>query len=223
MSTRELRFAIVTSTAGSVMNAILSNEFFRTRVQLVVADHAGLASEKAARHDVSTVVVPEADEGKFCNRLAPLLEEHAIDFVFSFYTQFYSAGIRAAFEDRIINAHPSLLPAFKGADGFGDTIAYGALLAGNTIEFIADVMCPVDGAAPIARTRHRVFVQQCKALLQVAHWLQQGRVTVDDRRVVLDGARFDGATFSPALEDDDVIAFDPPNPFRDGVEAMGAG
>jgi folate-dependent phosphoribosylglycinamide formyltransferase PurN len=64
---------------------------------------------------------------------------------------------------------------------------YPARFAGNTVEFIADMMdkgkilmqtaCPVAQNAPVEHTRHRIFVHQCRALIQVAHWLQQGRMT----------------------------------------------
>ena len=139
----------------------------------------------------------------------------------SYYEQFYSEPFRA-FRDRIVNFHPSLLPAFKGADGFGDTVAYPARFAGNTVELVAEVMdegkivmqsvCPVDANAPVAQTRHRVFAQQCKALIQVARWFQDGRVYVDGHRVTIGDASFDDEEFSPALDDAEAIRWTPPDP-----------
>lgn len=221
MTGRDLRFAIVVSTSGSVMDEVLKNEFVRERVHLVV-DRGGLAHEKARRRGVPMVVAAESRDDRFCRKLLELLQQQAIDFVFSYSTEVYSADLRSVFRDRIINVHPSLLPAFKGADGFGDTIAYHARFAGNTVEFIADVMdegkiimqtaCPVDGNAPVEYTRHQVFVQQCKALVQVVHWLQEGRVTVDGHRVTVAGAKYDSSMFSPALDCADAIDLVPPNP-----------
>jgi phosphoribosylglycinamide formyltransferase-1 len=222
MSEDALQFAFVVSSGGAAMNEVLKNEFVRSRTQIVVADHDGPAAERARAHDVETVIVDEAAPEPFCEQLQPILEAHAIDVVFSYYEQFYSEPFRREFRDRILNFHPSLLPAFKGADGFGDTVAYPARFAGNTVELIADVMdegkivmqtvCAVDANAPVARTRHRVFVQQCQALIQVAHWFQDGRVQVDGHRVTIDGASFDDAEFSPALDDADAIRWSPPDP-----------
>ena len=213
---------MVVSTTGSVMNEVLKNEFFRARVGLVVTDHSGPAYDNAQRRGVPAMVVAEDDADGFCEKLLPLFTDRAIDYVFSFYTKFYSATFRSAFRDRILNFHPSLLPAFKGADGFGDTVAYPARFAGNTVEFIADVMdegkiimqtvCAVDQSAPLERTRHRVFVHQCQALLQAAHWLQEGRVAVKGRHVIVAGATFDGGAFSPALDSDDAAGWMPPDP-----------
>jgi hypothetical protein len=55
-------------------------------------------------------------------------------------------------------------------------------------------------------------VQQCQALIQVAHWFQEGRISTDGRRVIVAGARYDGPSFSPALEHPDAVGCDPPNP-----------
>jgi len=217
---------MVISTAGSVMNEVLKNAFFRARVRVVVVDHEGPADELARAYGIPTVIIIEEDRDRFCDKLLSLFGQHAIDYVFSFYTSFYSEDFRSAFQDRILNFHPSLLPAFKGMDGFGDTVTYPARFAGNTVEFIADVMdegkiimqtvCAIDPNSPIEQTRHQVFVQQCKALLQSAHWLQEGRISVEGRRVDVNGASFDCASFSPALDRDDIASWEPPNPYAEG-------
>ena len=142
-----------------------------------------------------------------------------IDYVISYYTNFYSKQLRDAYLDRILNVHPSILPAFKGMDGFGDNVLYHAKLVGNTVEFIADVMdegkiimqtaYPYATTVPLAVVGHRVFVQQCKALLQVTKWLTEGRVVVAGRCVSIAGATFDGPEFSPALDFTDAIELSP--------------
>ena len=223
MSNNALRFGMVVSTAGSVMNEVLRNHFFRSRVQVVITSTAGAACDKARAHGVDVEVLDEQDVELFSERCAGTLRERRVDYVFSFYTQFFSRAFRTAFTDRVLNFHPSLLPAFKGADGFGDTVAYQSRFAGNTIEFIADVMdegkiimqtvCPVDTNALVERTRHQVFVQQCRALLQVARWLQDGRVSVDGRAVLIARARFDSPSFSPSLDWAEAAQWAPPDPF----------
>ena len=60
--------------------------------------------------------------------------------------------------------------------------------------------------------RHRLFVQQCRSVLQVTRWLAAGRIRTEGHRVVVDGARYDDAACCPALEDPEVIAFEPPAP-----------
>ena len=72
-------------------------------------------------HD-STETFLEMDQDGFCNRLLAYLDMNEIDYVISYYTNFYSKQLRDAYLDRILNVHPSILPAFKGMDGFGDSM-----------------------------------------------------------------------------------------------------
>lgn len=220
MSQRDLRFAIVTSTSGSVMNEVLKNDFFRRKVHSVIVDRECDALKKARDHGVRTKAFYEDGIDPFCDRLREYLINNEIDYVFSYYTNFYTKPIRDTVPDRIINFHPSLLPAFKGIDGFGDTLAYHARFAGNTVEFIADVMdegkiimqtaCPIDTNIPVRIIRHRIFVQQCKALLQVAKWLNDGRISVEGRCVTVAGGKYHDFEFSPALDFDDAALLDLP-------------
>jgi len=118
----------------------------------------------------------------------------------------------------LINLHSSLLPAFKGNDAWEYIAAYGARFTGSTVEFIHERMdegkiilqtvCPWDDTQPEAVLRHRGFVQQCRALLQLARWLAEGRVRTDGCRVLVQGARFDNFEFSPALDFDDAMRFE---------------
>src|SRR5262249_30866085 len=157
------------------------NSHFKSLIHSVVCDRSCDAVEKARAHGVSVEVFAEPMSEKFCHRLHEYLKAHHIDYVFSFYTSFYSETIRRAFVDRLINLHPALLPAFKGNDAWEYVSAYGVRFTGSTVEFIHERMdegkiilqtvCPWDANQPPAFTRHRIFVQQCKALIQVARWL----------------------------------------------------
>lgn len=217
MSKSDLRFAVVASTSGSVMNQVLGNEFFRNRVHSVIVDRYCGAVDKARSHGVHTELLIENDNDLFCRRLLYYLTAHDIDYVFSYYTKFYTKWLRDAFQDRIINFHPSLLPAFKGIDGFGDTVAYHARFVGNTVEFIDQAMdegkiimqtaCPLDTTVSLKVVRHRLFVQQCQALLQVAKWVTDNRIIVHGRCVTVNNAAFDSSDFSPALDFEDARHF----------------
>lgn len=200
------------------MNEVLRDSFLRERVELVVADRPCAALDVARTHDVPAELVERPSVEAFCDVLSERLEDRRVDYVLSYYTEFYSSRFRHDHEDRIVNFHPSILPAFKGMDGFGDAVRYPARYTGNTVEFIADVMdegkiimqtvCPIDAARPTADTRHRVFIQQCKALLQVVRWLDAGRITVDGRVVTVRDGCFDDLEFSPAIDDPVVRAWD---------------
>jgi phosphoribosylglycinamide formyltransferase-1 len=218
------RFAFVTSTAGSVMNELLGNEFLRSHVHAVVADRPCDALVKAAHHGIPTRLIDAPTPEPFCRELAQHLQDRRIDYVLSFYTQFYAKDFRDRFRHRIVNSHPSLLPAFKGMRGFEDGIAYHCRIVGSTTELIRDVMdegaiviqaaTAVDLSKDLAVTRHRVFVQQCKSMLQTVKWIVDGRLSVDGDEVLIRDARYGGADFSPALDFDQAIEWVIPMPER---------
>ena len=66
------------------------------------------------------------------------------------------------FEGRTINTHPALLPAFKGAHGVRDALAYGAKVTGSTVHFVD---AGVDTGAIIAQEPVRVLPEDDEASL----------------------------------------------------------
>lgn len=215
-----MRLAFVVSTGGSVMSTVLDDRFVRDRVHLVIADRLCDGLDRARDHGLAPVLFEEPEPTAFGDAVLDHCRERGIDYILSFYTDFFSAPLRADYRDRIVNFHPSVLPAFKGMDGFGDAVRYPARFTGNTVEFVREVMdegviimqtvCPIDLTRPLAHTRHRVFTQQCRALMQVVRWLDGGRVSVDGDTVHVADARFDSPDFSPALDDPDVVAWSAP-------------
>ena len=210
MTNPNKRFVFVASTSGSVMNQVLATRFLRQVVHSVVADRPCEALEKARSWGVPTILLEHRSPELFCEKLDAYMREQHIDYVISFYTQFYSARFRDTYRDRIINFHPSLLPAFKGMDGFGDGVAYHTKIIGTTVEFIKDVMdegkiimqtaCTVDPTLDREVMRHRIFVQQCKTLLQVVKWLIDDRVRVNGDQVTIIGGGYHDHEFVPALD-----------------------
>lgn len=204
------------------MNQLLTNEFLKRHVHSVVADRKCDALMKAATHGVPTQVFDEQSPDIFCEWLAQHVQSNDIDYILSFYTHFYSKQFRDRFKDQIVNSHPSLLPAFKGMTGFEDGIDYHCKVVGSTIELIKDVMdegaivaqaaCPVDLNQDTSVTRHRVFVQQCKTMLQTVKWIVDDRIRINGAQVLIDGAKYDSAEYSPALDFEQAVKWDIPMP-----------
>jgi phosphoribosylglycinamide formyltransferase-1 len=217
-----MRFVIVISTGGAVINQLLYNEFFKSRIHSVVSDRECPAIPKAAAHGTRTEIIPEPDKAKFSALVLEYLKQNKIDYAISFYSKLFVGEILNEYQDRIINLHPSLLPAFKGLHGFDDAIAYGVSYVGSTIHLIDENMdegkiiqqtvCGVDHNRPIAFTRHRVFEQQCRSLLQVVKWVEDGRLKVNGSRVKVEGAAFTGGEFSPNLDFAEAIELEVPAP-----------
>src|SRR5258708_29784843 len=181
-----MKFVIVASTAGSVMNQLLHNPFFKSRVHGVVFDWGCWAITKDELHGVCTVIIPDRDKEKFSGNVLRYLKSQGADYLISFYSKLFVGELLHEYRDRIVNLHPSLLPSFKGLHAFDDAIAYGVQYVGSTIHFIDEKMdegkiiqqtvCRVDSSRPVAWTRHRIFDQQCRSLLQAVNWLYDERL-----------------------------------------------
>jgi phosphoribosylglycinamide formyltransferase-1 len=69
------------------------------------------------------------------------LREHGVELVcLAGYMRIISAEFVAAFPERILNVHPSLLPAFPGLDAQGQALEFGAKVAGCTVHFVDEAV-----------------------------------------------------------------------------------
>lgn len=219
---KQIRLVIVASTGGAVINQLLHNTFFKSRVHSVFSDRECGAIAKARNQGVTTQVVQEKDKERISEKVLAYLKEYQADYAISFFSKLFVGELLSVYSDRIVNLHPSLLPSFKGLHGFDDAIAAGVGFVGSTIHFIDENMdegkiiqqtiTAIDKTKPVAVTRHRIFEQQCRSLLQVIKWLEDGRIIVEGNLVRVKGATYGHAEFSPNLDFDEAIALEIPKP-----------
>ncbi len=109
---------------------------------LVRAYKAGIPTLYLNPHDFKT-------REEYDQAIVKELKHHKIDFVvLAGYMRLVSAAFIDLYPDRILNIHPSLIPAFKGAHGIRDAFDYGAKVTGVTIHFVVEEM---DAGAIIAQ------------------------------------------------------------------------
>ena len=91
--TGSLRFAFVSSSAGSIMDQALHNALVRRLTLGLVCDRLCPALDKARAHGLAVEVIPEPDPDRFGDRLLRYLQDPRVDYAFSFYNQLLSAAI----------------------------------------------------------------------------------------------------------------------------------
>jgi phosphoribosylglycinamide formyltransferase-1 len=142
------RFAVLASGYGSnlqaVIDAVKSGEI-KAELALVVSNsrkaHALKRAEEAGIKAVFIDPKAYATPQSFDRALAIHLKEEGIDFlVLAGYMKILTPWLVKQFPNKIINIHPSLLPAFKGAEGIKDTFTYGCKVAGATVHFVDEKM-----------------------------------------------------------------------------------
>lgn len=122
-------------------------------VAVMVCDKPGAAViEKAARYGVETFVFSPKDypsKAAFEADIVKVLDAKKVDLVcLAGYMRIVGDTLLGAYEGKIINIHPSLLPSFKGAHAVEDAVAYGVKVYGITIHWVNS---DLDGGKIIAQ------------------------------------------------------------------------
>ncbi|UOQ95714.1 phosphoribosylglycinamide formyltransferase [Halobacillus shinanisalinarum] len=143
-----MNLAVFASGTGSnfdaVMNAI-ENGNLDARVSLLVSDRidAGVI-EKAQKRHVDTVVFnPKSFVNKeaFERALLADCKDRGVEWIIlAGYMRLIGPTLLTAYEDRIVNIHPSLLPAFPGKDAIGQAFEKKVKITGVTVHFVDDGM-----------------------------------------------------------------------------------
>ncbi len=139
-----LRLGVLVSGRGSNLQAILdaiTAGQLDARVELVLSNRASApALERAARAGVKTQVIEHRqfpDRGAFDAALIAALEGAGAEWVvLAGFMRLLTPSFIEAFAGRIVNVHPSLLPAFPGLDAQAQALAYGVKLTGCTVHFV---------------------------------------------------------------------------------------
>ena len=150
------QLAVFASGTGSNFEAIAracAEGRLDAEVAVMVCDKPGAAVvEKAERFGVDTFVFnPKSYPNKaaFETEMVKVLDGKKIDLVcLAGYMRIVGETLLQAYEGRIINIHPSLLPSFKGAHAVEDAVAYGVKVYGITIHW---VNADLDGGKIIAQ------------------------------------------------------------------------
>jgi phosphoribosylglycinamide formyltransferase 1 len=142
------RIVILISGRGSNMQAIVracAAEGWRAQVVAVISNRADAPGLGMAReHDIATAVVDHttfASRQDFDAELARVIDGFEPDVVaLAGFMRILTDGFVARYEGRLVNVHPSLLPAFSGLHTHRRAIEAGCKLAGATVHFVAPAL-----------------------------------------------------------------------------------
>jgi phosphoribosylglycinamide formyltransferase-1 len=123
-----------------------------------------------------------------------LLDAANVDYVvLAGYMRLLSATFVGAYRDRIINIHPSLLPAFPGVDAQAQAIAHGVKISGCTVHLVDEHLDAgpilVQRAVPVLdddtaeSLSHRILEQEHEAYVEALQKMRSGFDVLDGRRV----------------------------------------
>jgi phosphoribosylglycinamide formyltransferase 1 len=201
-----MRTAVLISGRGSNLAALIDacrRPEARAEIALVMSnqpDAAGLQHARAAGIPTETVD-HRRFEGReaFDRALSTALEEHKIELVcLAGFMRVLSGWFAERWRDRLLNIHPSLLPAFPGLDAHRQALSAGVRFSGCTVHFVrAEVDAGpilVQGVVPVRQEdtpetlAARVLQAEHRCYPLALDLVASGRARVVDERVLIDDA-----------------------------------
>ena len=201
------RIAVFASGGGTDFQSVIDaneREKFCDIAYLIASKDGIGAIDRAKAHAIPTAVFSKRDYPdieELYKQLTYLLNINRVDYiVLAGWLKIIPESFIKTFKDRIINIHPSLIPAFCGAGFYGlkvhqAVIDYGAKISGCTVHFVNEVP---DGGAIIAQTavavergdtaeslQSRILVEEHKLLPYCVKKLCQGKIEKHGREVTI--------------------------------------
>lgn len=206
------RLVILISGRGSNMEVLLKAGLPATVAAVIsnVAGAGGLATARAQGIPAEVVAHRDyADRGAFDTALMRAIDAHKPDLVvLAGFMRILTDGFVAHYAGRLLNIHPSLLPAFPGLHTHRAALDAGVRVHGCTVHFVTPQLdhgpIVIQAAVPVLadddedRLAARVLAQEHRVYPQAVRWFCEGRLTVRNGRVQLrDGPAAQGALVSP--------------------------
>jgi len=203
------------SNLKAILEAIKSGKI-NAKVSLVLSnkkDAKGL--EIAKEYGIKTKFI---DPSFFETRrgydiyIAELIKKENPDFVvLAGYMRILSDEFIDAFEGKIVNIHPSLVPAFQGKNAQKQALDYGSLITGCSVHFVTKELdngpVIVQAVVPVLpddteeSLSNRILEFEHKIYPQAIKWLVEDRVVVSGRKVIVKDAKYGTLPVNPSLED----------------------
>jgi phosphoribosylglycinamide formyltransferase-1 len=200
------KLGILLSGRGSNFEAIADSILvgrLKAEIAIVISnrgDAPGL--ESATRRGLNAVLIPS--KGRIREEhdaeVVAALKQAQVDLIcLAGYMRLLSPDFIRAFPNRIINIHPSLLPAFPGMDAQKQALEYGAKITGCTVHFVDEHLdhgpiilqktVPVLDGDDVHSLSARILEQEHNAYSEAIALLLSGEVEIQGRAVVLRRAR----------------------------------
>ena len=198
-----LRLGILLSGRGSnflaIAESIRAGRLPGAEIAVVlsnVAEAPGIAAARDLNLSTAVYVSKGRPRAEHDADLIACLQSHQVDLVcLAGYMRLLSPGFIAAFRNRILNIHPSLLPAFPGLEAQEQAFAYGVKIAGCTVHFVDEELdhgpIVVQRAIPVLDTdtpeslNHRILAEEHLAYSEAIRIVSEGRHEIRGRRYVM--------------------------------------
>jgi phosphoribosylglycinamide formyltransferase-1 len=196
------RIGVLLSGRGSnfeaLADSVAAGRIPGAEIAVVVSNREGAPGiDKAKQRGIATRVVPSKglEREAFDRQVVAVLNEHKVDLIcLAGYMRLLSPYFVAAFPNRILNIHPSLLPSFPGLESQRQALEYGVKFAGCTVHFVDEnldagpivlqAVVPVLDGDTDGTLSERILAQEHRIYTEAVKIVLEGKFTIAGRRVV---------------------------------------
>ena len=195
------RLAILLSGRGSNFEAIadsIQQGRLPARIEVVVSNLSSAAGlERARRRGLKTLILPSRGVARedYDRSLVYELKRHRVDLIcLAGFMRILSPLFVRSFPNRILNIHPSLLPAFPGLRPQRQALEYGVRFSGCTVHFVDEgvdsgpillqAAVPVLGSDDEESLAARILAEEHRLYPRAIEMLVRNEVRLEGRRVV---------------------------------------
>ncbi len=204
-----MRLGVLISGRGSNFEAIahsIGRGKLEAEIAVLISNRANAPGIEIAReHGIPLRVIPSAgvERETYDKLLIEELQTHKVDLVcLAGFMRLLSTDFVKAFPNRVLNIHPSLLPAFAGLDAQRQALEYGAKITGCTVHFVDEFLdsgpivlqsaVPVLDQDTVESLSARILSQEHIIYPKALQWIVEGRVLIEGRKVkILDENKTD--------------------------------
>lgn len=209
------KIVILISGRGSNMQAIVDAQIPGAQIAAVIANKADASGLVwAAARGIATAVVSHKNydsRESFDAALAACIDGYAPDLVvLAGFMRILTADFVNHYSGRLLNIHPSLLPAFTGLHTHERALSEGVKVHGCTVHFVtADLdhgPIIIQATVPVLDTdteeqlSARVLAQEHRVYPQAVRWFVEDRLVLNQGRVVINHVKFSEAVTHPSVE-----------------------
>ena len=196
-----MRLGILLSGRGSNFEAIARNVLagkLDCEIGFVFSnrpDAPGLALAREFGFACGSIESKGIDRAEFDAQVVDLLRRHGVELVcLAGYMRLLSGHFVSQFPGRILNIHPSLLPAFPGLDAQYQALVHGVKVTGCTVHLVDENLdsgpillqsaVPVLDGDTLETLSARILIEEHKIYSEAIAWMARGNYRIEGRRVI---------------------------------------
>ncbi len=196
------RIGVLLSGRGSNFEALAESmaagRIPNAGIGIVISNREGAPGiQRAAARGIHTRVIPSKglEREVYDRQVATVLHEYKVDLIcLAGYMRLLSPYFVEQFSNRILNIHPSLLPAFPGLESQRQALEYGVKFAGCTVHFVDEnldagpiilqAVVPVNDEDTEATLSEKILKEEHRIYSEAVRIVLEGKYKIEGRRVL---------------------------------------